>query len=218
MAGALLVVLALGGVLLRAPISGRLPVARALAAAIPMPGGVLPPYAMDRTWYVQTDSSLYFQGGAGPGVAAVDGRFSDVRGTWTLDVEQPSRMRGDVEVGIASVKTGDGTRDALLKSAAWLNADGDHDLTARLGGVSGWPGVLRRATSVDFAMAGRLSVRRVGRDVTWQCALEPDAHQLLLHCSASVAPGDFGLPGLGGASASGPVLLTAQMHFADQLG
>ena len=205
--GALLLVFAAGWLFLRAPVSGRVPVGRALAAAVPLPGGVLPPDVMDRTWYVQTDSALYFSG-------AATGRFSDVRGSWTINLEQPAQMRGDVEVGIASVMTGDGARDALLKSAAWLGDVRYHDLTAQLGGVTGWPSVLRRAQAVDFTMQGRVSVRGVSRDVPWRCALEPDARQMRMRCAASVTAGDFGLP----AAAAGPLQLTAQMHFAGQPG
>ena len=205
--GALLLVFAAGWLFLRAPLSGRLPVGRALAAAVPLPGGVLPPDILDRTWYVQTDSALYFSG-------PVSGRFSDVRGSWTVDMEHPDRMRGDVEVGIASVMTGDGARDTLLKSAAWLGDVRYHDLTARLGAVSGWPSVLRRAQAVDFTMDGRVSARGVARDVSWRCGLEPDARQMRMRCTAMVTPADFGLP----AAAAGPVQLTAQMHFAGQPG
>ncbi len=204
MAGALFVLFAGGFVLLRAPVSGRLPVVSSLARVVPMPGGVLPPAALDRTWYVQTDSSVYFAG-------SVSGRFSDVRGQWTVDAEAPQGMAASIHVGIASVETQDGALDATLRSPQWLDEDRYHDLTVQLAGMSGWPSVVRRSVAYDLGMDGRVSVRGVVRDVPWRCAMEADVHWLRLHCTGTVTLGEFGL-----APGPAPVALTAEMDFADR--
>ena len=53
-------------------------------------------------------------------ITKVRGRFGDVRGQITID-EEPTRSHVEVEIGVASVSTGNDDRDAHLKSADFFD-------------------------------------------------------------------------------------------------
>src|SRR4051812_47035611 len=55
-------------------------------------------------------------------ITKVRGRFSDVRGRITID-DDPEKSHVEVEIGVASVSTGNDDRDAHLKSADFFNVE-----------------------------------------------------------------------------------------------
>src|SRR5437870_11452737 len=55
-------------------------------------------------------------------ITKVRGRFSDVRGQITTD-EEPTKSHVEVEIGVASVSTGNGDRDAHLTSGDFFDLE-----------------------------------------------------------------------------------------------
>src|SRR5207302_6228265 len=55
-------------------------------------------------------------------ITKVRGRFTDVRGQITID-EKPEKSHVEVEIGVASVSTGNGDRDGHLKSPDFFDAE-----------------------------------------------------------------------------------------------
>jgi polyisoprenoid-binding protein YceI len=55
-------------------------------------------------------------------ITKVRGRFSDVRGQITID-EEPTKSHVEVEIGVASVSTGNDDRDAHLKNADFFDVE-----------------------------------------------------------------------------------------------
>src|SRR2546421_1185081 len=55
-------------------------------------------------------------------ITKVRGRFSDVRGQITID-EEPTKPHVEVEIGVASVSTGNDDRDAHLKNADFFDVE-----------------------------------------------------------------------------------------------
>src|SRR5436853_266920 len=55
-------------------------------------------------------------------ITKVRGRFSDVRGQITID-DEPTKSHVEVEIGVASVSTGNGDRDAHLKSGDFFDVE-----------------------------------------------------------------------------------------------
>src|SRR5437879_6408734 len=55
-------------------------------------------------------------------ITKVRGRFSDVRGQITID-DEPTKSHVEVEIGVASVSTGNGDRDAHLTSGDFFDVE-----------------------------------------------------------------------------------------------
>src|SRR5258708_33959105 len=55
-------------------------------------------------------------------ITKVRGRFNDVRGRITI-AEEPENSHVEVEIGVATVSTGNDDRDAHLKSGDFLDAE-----------------------------------------------------------------------------------------------
>src|SRR5437899_2169364 len=55
-------------------------------------------------------------------ITKVRGRFSDVRGQITID-EEPTKSHVEVEMGVASVSTGNGDRDTHLRSGDFFDVE-----------------------------------------------------------------------------------------------
>src|SRR5207248_9663659 len=55
-------------------------------------------------------------------ITKVRGRFSDVRGRITID-DEPTKSHVEVEIGVASVSTGNDDRDAHLKNADFFDVE-----------------------------------------------------------------------------------------------
>ena len=93
-------------------------------------------------------------------ITKVRGRFGDVRGQITID-EEPTKSHVEVEIGVASVSTGNDDRDAHLKSADFFD-------------VEHYPAITFASTSVKpvrdntWELAGDLTVHGTTRPITLQ--------------------------------------------------
>jgi polyisoprenoid-binding protein YceI len=90
----------------------------------------------------------------------VTGRFSDVRGTISLDEHEPARSQAEVTIGAASVDTRMGKRDKHLRTADFFDVERHLTLTF----------TSRRIETIDparghFRVVGELTVRGVTREV-----------------------------------------------------
>ena len=93
-------------------------------------------------------------------ITKVRGRFSDVRGQITID-EQPTKSHVEVEIGVASLTTGNDDRDAHLKSGDFF--DVEHYPTITFASRAVKP--LRDNT---WELAGDLTVHGTTRPITLQ--------------------------------------------------
>jgi polyisoprenoid-binding protein YceI len=93
-------------------------------------------------------------------ITKVRGRFSDVRGRITIG-EEPGHSHAEVEIGVASLSTGNDDRDAHLKSADFFD-------------VEHYPTIVFASTTVrpvrdnTWELVGDLTVRGTTRSVTLQ--------------------------------------------------
>ena len=97
-------------------------------------------------------------------ITKVRGRFSDVRGQITID-EDPAKSHVQVEIGVASLSTGNDDRDAHLKNADFF--DVEHYPTITFASTAVKP--LREDT---WELVGDLTVHDTTRSVTLQVDFE----------------------------------------------
>ena len=93
-------------------------------------------------------------------ITKVRGRFSDVRGQITID-EEPTKSHVEVEIGVASVSTGNGDRDAHLKSGDFFDVEHYPTITFASTG-------LKPLGDNTWELVGDLTVHGTTRPVTLQ--------------------------------------------------
>jgi polyisoprenoid-binding protein YceI len=93
-------------------------------------------------------------------ITKVRGRFSDVRGRITID-EEPEKSHVEVEIGVASVSTGNDDRDAHLKSGNFFDVEQYPTITFASTGVKA-----RRDNT--WELSGDLTVHGITRPITLQ--------------------------------------------------
>ena len=100
-------------------------------------------------------------------VAKVRGSFSDVSGTVVV-ADDPLASTVEVSVGLASVDTGDDTRDGHLRSADFFDVEQHPTMTFRSTG-------LRQVGDDRYEVDGELTVRGVTRPLTLHATFEGTA-------------------------------------------
>ena len=93
-------------------------------------------------------------------ITKVRGRFTDVRGRITI-AEEPENSHVEVEIGVASVSTGNDDRDAHLKSADFF--DVEHYPTITFASTE-----VRPLHDNSWELVGDLTVRDTTKPVTLQ--------------------------------------------------
>jgi polyisoprenoid-binding protein YceI len=136
----------------------------------------------------------------------VVGRFSDVRGSVSLDEQEPANSRADVTIGAASVSTKMGKRDKHLRNADFF----DVERFPRLVFLS------RRIETIDrtaghYRVVGDLTVHGMTREVTLDAHYVPEqpgggAPRISLKLTTALNRRDFGM-----------VWNNPLMHVADDL-
>lgn len=67
----------------------------------------------------------------------IQGTAEGISGSLTLDPANPSSLRGTISAKVATMKSGNDTRDEHLRSETWLNAAKHPEITFVAGSVSG---------------------------------------------------------------------------------
>jgi polyisoprenoid-binding protein YceI len=93
-------------------------------------------------------------------ITKIRGHFSDVRGQISI-TEEPENSHVEVEIGTASLTTGDGDRDAHLRSGDFFDVERYPTITFRSTSVRAKP-------DTTWELAGDLTVRDTTRPVTLQ--------------------------------------------------
>ena len=92
-------------------------------------------------------------------ITTVRGRFTDVKGSVTLDDQDPSAGSVEVEIGATSIDTREPQRDAHLRSADFFDVETFPTLTFRSTSIE-------RGSTGRFTVAGDLTIHGVTRPVT----------------------------------------------------
>lgn len=124
--------------------------------------------------------------------ATAKGRFSDVKGTITLDEQDPTNSKVDVEIAVASIDTRDEGRDTHLRSPDFFDAETFPTMTFQSTGVE-------PADDGTLRVTGTLQIRDVAKDVVLDATLNgrgasPFGPQVIGYSAATtINRKDFGL-------------------------
>lgn len=101
-------------------------------------------------------------------ITKVRGRFATVNGTLTVDEEDPSQSRVEVEIDAPSIDTRQEDRDTHLRSADFLDVENHPTLTFRSRRVEG----LKLEPGTEFQVVGDLTIRDTTKEVTLDAVYE----------------------------------------------
>ena len=113
------------------------------------------------TWNIDPAHSLVEFSAKHMMITTVKGRFADVRGTVSLDTDQPGASSVAVEIASASLDTRTEQRDQHLRSADFLDAENHPLITFRSRRIEG----LQLAEGSAFRIVGDLTIRGVTREI-----------------------------------------------------
>ena len=124
-------------------------------------------------------------------ISKVRGRFGDFAGTIVIG-DDPLAARVEASVALASIDTGNSTRDDHVRSADFFDVDNHPELTYRSTGI--------RADGDDFVVDGELSLHGVTRPVAlavevtgYQAATPFGDSRLGFSATAEINRDDFGI-------------------------
>ena len=120
------------------------------------------------TWTIDPAHSLIEFAAKHMMITTVKGRMVDVRGTLTLDEENPDRSAVEVEFDAASIDTRSEQRDQHLRSADFLDVEHYPTVSFRSRRIKG----ARPAEGGRFQIVGDLTIRGTTREVTLDATFE----------------------------------------------
>jgi len=98
----------------------------------------------------------------------VRGKFKGVKGTVTVDEQNPDRSKVEVEIDAATLDTGTADRDAHLRSADFLDVENQPTITFRSKRIEG----AMKVEGDKFQVIGDLTIRGTTKEVTLDCVYE----------------------------------------------
>jgi polyisoprenoid-binding protein YceI len=157
----------------------------ASSAAAPIAG------KLNGTWKVAAPSKVYFS--VTTSKETVNFVGDQVRGEWLVDLSAPANMKGQGEADIASLSSGNGQRDGHIKGNDYLQAATYPKATFQVTSFEGVPAEWKEGQVVPLKLKGKLNVKGVDKDVTFDSNALYEQNQLKLSGSTVVTFGDYGM-------------------------
>ena len=147
--------------------------------------------SLNGTWKVAASSKAYFS--VTTSKETVNFVSDQVAGQWDLNAADPAQSKGQGEVPIASISSGNGQRDGHIKGKDYLQADAFPKATFQVSSFEGLPKEWKEGAAVPFKMKGKLNVKGVDKEVTFESNALYEQGQLKLSGTTVVTFGDFGM-------------------------
>jgi polyisoprenoid-binding protein YceI len=125
-------------------------------------------------------------------IATVRGQFSEFSGTLEAAADDPADSRARGSVAVASIATGDETRDAHLRSPDFFDAENDRDITFETTRM-------RHVAGGTYEVVGDLTIKGVTREVDLEATVDGSAvdpwgvERVGVSVRGSINRTDFGL-------------------------
>jgi polyisoprenoid-binding protein YceI len=123
----------------------------------------------------------------------------DAMGTLSLDLADISTIKGNIKVPVASMKTGNDTRDDHMRAAEWLDAAACPDIAFEVKSAKVVSSETKgEVTEHTLEVSGAFSVHCKTKDTTVKASLKVKGDKVKISSSFDIALADFEVKGKAG--------------------
>ena len=121
-------------------------------------------------------------------------------GTLIIDTADLSKLTGQITVPVAGMKTGNDRRDEHLRSAEWLDAPTNPNITFAVKSVTplGAPTVTGPVSSADVTVVGELNIHGVAKPLSTKATIKWKENKFKVTTTFSIALADYEVKGASG--------------------
>ena len=118
---------------------------------------------------------------------------ASVQGTWNVNLDDTASMNGEGSIEMSALDSGNSQRDEHVKGTDFLSVDQFPQSTFVVSSFSGLPAEWTEGTAVPVQMQGKLTVKGIEKDVTFDSQAVYSGGQLMLSGTTTVTFEDFGM-------------------------
>jgi polyisoprenoid-binding protein YceI len=134
-----------------------------------------------QTWSISEDYSIAFDG------KGAKGSFSGLDGRIVFDPDNLGNSEFDVWVDVATIDTGNKTKNKHARGKRWFGADEHPKITFKSESFS--------KNSTGYVVSGMLSIRGISQEVEIPFSVTPSGNQQIFEGSITVTRKTFGIDG-----------------------
>ncbi|MDO3413088.1 YceI family protein [Saccharibacillus sp. CPCC 101409] len=146
---------------------------------------------LNGTWNIADASKVYFS--VTTSQETVNFVDDQVSGTWDVNVNEASQMKGSGAIEIDAVDSGNAKRDEHIKSDDYFQMGQYPQATFTAESFDGLPTEWKEGEVYDFKLDGTLTVKGIEKPVTFEAKASYQGGQLLLSGTTTVTFEDFGM-------------------------
>ncbi|MFC0211523.1 YceI family protein [Paenibacillus chartarius] len=146
---------------------------------------------MDGTWNIQTGSEVYFS--VTTSKETVNFKIDAVKGSWEYNAADPAKMKAEAAVDLSKLNSGNAQRDNHIKGKDYMQVDQFPEAKFTVTSFEQLPKEWQEGVKVPFTMKGKLEVKGMSKDVTFESEALLEQGQIKMQGKSKVTFADFGM-------------------------
>ncbi|MGG0824509.1 YceI family protein [Paenibacillus turicensis] len=160
-------------------------------AATSNQGGEVAADALNGQWKITDASKVYFS--VTTSQETVNFENKKVSGNWDINVDSPSTMKGNGSIDMTANDSGNSQRDNHIQQADFFDVAKFPDATFTATSFENLPKAWTEGTAIPFKLTGKLKVKGIEKDVTFDAQAMYKNNQVMLSGKTKVTFSDFGM-------------------------
>lgn len=154
-------------------------------------GGEVAADALNGQWKITDASKVYFS--VTTSQETVNFENKKVSGNWDINVDSPSAMKGTGSIDMTANDSGNSQRDNHIQQADFFDVPKFPDATFTATSFENLPKAWTKGTAIPFKLTGKLTVKGIEKDVTFDAQAMYKNKQVMLSGKTKVTFSDFGM-------------------------
>jgi polyisoprenoid-binding protein YceI len=146
---------------------------------------------LDGLWTIQPESKVYLSVTTSKETVNIEG--ASVKGTWTIDTTDSSKMKAEGIVDTTVLQSGNPQRDNHVKGTDSLNVAAFPEAKFTVKTFENLPQEWKEGTKATFKMTGTLTIKGISKDVTFTSDALYSQGSFNIEGSTVVTFADFGM-------------------------
>lgn len=154
-------------------------------------GGEVATDALNGQWKISDTSKVYFS--VTTSQETVNFENKKVKGIWEINVDSPTAMKGTGSIDMTANDSGNKQRDNHIQQADFFDVAKFPDATFTATSFENLPTTWTEGTAIPFELTGKLTVKGIEKDVTFDAQAMYKNNQVMLSGKTKVTFSDFGM-------------------------